>query len=238
MWNPQRAPARPSYHGQVGIHCLNGRVFSAELMDTAPEAAARDSLRDLIRINRYFGGHLALRAILSTLVTRTERFSVLDLGAASGDMAREITRQYPNARVVSLDYKSRHLAAAPNPRVAADAFRLPFQPRTFDFVFSSLFLHHFPDARVVDLLHSAATVSRRAVLAIDLHRHPLAYYFVPATRWLFGWHPLTVHDAKLSVESAFHPRELEALARRAGLTYPRVRQHIPWFRLSLVAPVT
>lgn len=222
----------------MGMRCRNGRVFSAEFMDTAEPDVARGSLSDLVRLNRYFGGHRVLRWMLSLLVARDERFSLLDVGAASGDMAAVIRRRYPNARVVCLDRSPLHLEGALAGRIAGDAFHLPIRPRSFDFVFSSLFLHHFDDERVVQLLRSFHAVATRAVLAIDLHRHPAAYYFVPATRRIFRWKDITVNDAKASVESGWQSRELSALAQAAGLRGVAVRPHYPWFRLSLIAPVT
>jgi hypothetical protein len=75
------------------------------------------------------------------------------------------------------------------------------------------------------------------VLAIDLDREPLAYHFLPKSRWLFGWHDITISDGRISVTAALKKDELRALALRAGLDGARVRVHRPWSRLSLVAPV-
>jgi hypothetical protein len=114
---------------------------------------------------------------------------------------------------------------------------LPFRPASFDFVFSSLFLHHFANDQVVELFRSFRGLARRAVLAIDLDRGPLAYHFLPNTRWLFGWHDITISDGQISVAAALKKDELLALAVRAGLNDARVRVHRPWSRLSMVAPV-
>ena len=217
------------------MHCLGGRIIKPEILDTVSPDEARPSLADLVRINHHFGGHSLLRSMLSELVQPEERFTLLDVGAASGDMAASVLRSYPRASVTSADYLESHLAAAAPPRVAADAFRLPFRDAGFDFVFSSLFLHHFPDDQVVALLTGFRKVARRAVLMIDLERHPVPYYFLPATRWLFGWHPITLNDAPISVEAGFRKAELENLARAAGFAQPRVRVHRPAFRLSLLA---
>ncbi len=216
---------------------LRERFIVPEMLDHAPPDVVRASLRDLERINRYLGGYLVLRKMFARLVQPGEAFSVLDVGAASGDMGAAIRRNFPRARVTSLDYKVDHLAQAGDPKVAGDAFHLPFRPASFDFVFSSLFLHHFTDDRVVELFASFRSIARRAVLAIDLDRGPLAYYFLPNTRWLFGWHAITINDGQISVEAGFKRDELLALAAKAGLARARVRVHRPWSRLSLVAPV-
>jgi SAM-dependent methyltransferase len=216
---------------------LRERFIVPEMLDHAPPDVARASLRDLARINRYLGGYLVLRKMFARLVQPGEGFSVLDVGAASGDMGAAIRRRFPLARVTSLDYKPDHLAEAAEPKVAGDAFHLPFRPASFDYVFSSLFLHHFTDGQVVELFASFRTIARRAVLAIDLDRGPLAYYFLPNTRWLFGWHAITINDGQISVEAGFKRDELLGLARKAGLEGAQVRVHRPWSRLSLVAPV-
>ena len=221
------------------MHCLGKRLILPELLDSLPEDQARASLRDLVRINRYWGGRSTLRSLLRDVVDKTvpegQPFSVLDVGAASGDMGACIRRWYPAVTVTSLDYVESHLAASQGQRVAGDAFRLPFRPGSFDYVFCSLFLHHFTDDKVVELLRNFASVARKAVLVIDLERNPIPYYFIAWSRPLLGWDPVTVHDGAISVEAAFRRRELEDLARQAGLQNPRARVFRPAFRIGLVA---
>jgi SAM-dependent methyltransferase len=213
------------------------RVIVPEMLDHAPPDVTQASLQDLARINRYLGGYYVLGQVFDGVVSPADAFSVLDIGAASGDMGEAIRRRYPLAEVTSLDYKGDHLTQAAGPKIVADAFRLPFRPASFDFVFSSLFLHHFSDDQVVELLRSCQSLARRAVLAIDLERGPLAYHFLPRTRWLFGWHDITINDGQISVAAALKKDELRNLAMRAGLNSARVRVHRPWSRLSLVAPL-
>jgi ubiquinone/menaquinone biosynthesis C-methylase UbiE len=206
-------------------------------MDESEPEAARICVQDLVRINRIFGGH----AILSQLLQRTggtnEPFSLLDVGAASGDTAKIVIGSYPRARVVSLDRNAVHLADAPSPKVLADAFRLPFTSRSFDYVFSSLFLHHFTNDQIVELLRDFARIARKAVLISDLERHIVPYLFFPATKWVFRWHPIAVYDGKISIRAALTKPELVSLAQRAGLREVDVAVHRPAFRLSLVARV-
>jgi SAM-dependent methyltransferase len=213
---------------------MNARLLSPELLDTAPDDAALANLRDLTRINRWLGGHRIASALLESL-RPPARFTLLDVGAASGDYARAFLHRFPGAAVVSLDMRYRNLAAAPDPRLVADAFRLPFAERSFDYVFCSLFLHHFTDRELIRVMNALATVARRGFLAIDLERSVLSRGFLSATRPFFGWSPITLHDGPVSVRAGFRKQELENLACRAGLRDYRVRRHPPWFRVSLVA---
>jgi SAM-dependent methyltransferase len=203
------------------------------LDDQTPEAGAA-SLRDLVRINRFFGGHEALRKALRTIAP-TGPFSLLDVGAASGDSGRVIQKAYPRATVYSLDYKRHHVQRAPAPRLVADAFQPPFPSKSFDLVHCSLFLHHFDDEAVVGLLRTFGDLARVGVIVNDLERHRLAYWFLPFTRWILGWDAITVHDGPISVQAAFVPKELRTMAEAAGLRQIQTRLHRPAFRITLVA---
>jgi hypothetical protein len=88
------------------------------------------------------------------------------------------------------------------------------------------------------LLRRFARIARKGVLVSDLERHLVPYLFLPATRWLFGWHWIAVHDGKLSVRASLTARELGSLAGRAGLRNVDVVAHRPAFRLSLVGRVS
>ncbi|HUS05842.1 MAG TPA: methyltransferase domain-containing protein [Bryobacteraceae bacterium] len=215
--------------------CSHGRIIRPEWLDEQSPEAAAPSLHDLVLINRLLGGHEVLRKTMRDLVRADQAFTFLDVGAASGDMGRALRERYALARVTSLDYKEDHLHRAGAPRVCGDAFRLPFLDAAFDFVHCSLFLHHFTNEQAVVLLREFGRVSGRAVIVTDLERHPLAYHFLPATRWLFGWDRITLHDGPISVEAAFHKEELEALGRAAGLKNLRVACYRPAFRLAMVA---
>jgi SAM-dependent methyltransferase len=192
------------------------------------------NLQDIVRINRWCGGHRVLLRVLRGLVSSRERFSVLDVGAASGDMGQCIGEVFPNARVLLTDYRLAHLRNTALPRVAADAFRLPFLPGAFDFVICSSVLHHFPDGQVVDLIRKTRSFARRALIILDLERHPIPYYFLPSTRSVFGWSTLTLHDGPISVAAGFRAEELASLTHAAGAGAVTVRKHRPWFRLSAV----
>jgi SAM-dependent methyltransferase len=149
-------------------------------------------------------------------------------------MGRQLREWRPQAQVTSLDYIESHLADSTGPRVVADAFALPFAPRSFDYVFSSLFLHHFTDDHVVELLAGFGRLARRQVLVIDLWRHPVPYYFITQTRWLFGWHPSPCTTERFLLRPLSSPGTRN-LARRAGLASPRCRAFIPAFRIALSA---
>jgi 2-polyprenyl-3-methyl-5-hydroxy-6-metoxy-1,4-benzoquinol methylase len=211
------------------------RRLQPEWLDELPLEEKQASLRDLTRINRLLGGHAALRRSLARMYPPTEAFTLLDVGAATGDTARALRSWYPRSQVVSLDYRPEHLLTTPAPKLCADAFRLPFRPATFDVVHCALFLHHFSAPDILQLLTEFSRIARSWLLVNDLERHPLPYYFLPLTRWLFHWDPVTLHDGPISVQAGFTPAELLELARQAGLGPSHVHVYRPAFRLVLCA---
>jgi ubiquinone/menaquinone biosynthesis C-methylase UbiE len=229
---PKAKSIREQFDVTIGP-LLRLRVIRPEILDESPAHEAEQSLADLVRINRVFGGHAVLLRTLRQLFPAGAMFSLLDVGAASGDMGAAVRKVYPNASVTSLDYKLTHLRRAAGPKVAGDAFALPFRRAAFGIVHCSLFLHHFPDSQVVDLLREFSRVARQHVVVTDLERHVLPYWTLPATRWIFGWHPITLHDGPISVAAGFHQEELQRLGEAAGLEDVRVRRYRPSFRLAL-----
>jgi hypothetical protein len=148
-----------------------------------------------------------------------------------------IREAFPNANVLLTDYRLAHLRSAALPRLAADAFSLPFHPGTFDFVVCSSMLHHFPDNEVVDFDSTNSILARRAFDHTRPRRHPIPYYFLPVTRRVFGWSTLTLHDGPISVAAGFRSEELPSLTHAAGASAVTIRKHRPWFRLSAAIPL-
>ena len=83
--------------------CTGGRVLRPRLLDFIPAADGQRSLRDLVRINRIFGEHRLARSLFREFEPAGARFTVLDAGAASGDMGAAIRSAFPGVRVTSLD---------------------------------------------------------------------------------------------------------------------------------------
>jgi ubiquinone/menaquinone biosynthesis C-methylase UbiE len=214
---------------------LSRRLIKPEVLDHLPPEEARPNLADLVRINRYFGGHSVIRYTLEQVADGESCFSLLDIGCASGDTARLVLTEYPQAKITCLDRNWVNMEIAPYPKVMADAFELPFSAASFDFVLCSLFLHHFSDEQVIGLLGQFYHVARKALLICDLERQIIPYLFLPATKLVLGWNRVTVHDGIRSVRASFREAELVELAERAGVRKAQSQTHRPAFRISVIA---
>ena len=208
-------------------------------MDSVPDDVAAINLADLARINRFTGARRHLITSLRRRFASTDSFRFLDVGAASGDLARAVKSAFPNAKVFCLDLQFRNLRAAPAPQLQADAFALPFGNHSFDVVHASLFLHHFDDSAAGRLIVEMHRLSSALLLIQDLHRHWLAYYFLPVTAPIFGWHPVTVGDGMKSVAAGWRRHELEALLSPLGLlSRAKITWHFPSFRYFIAITST
>lgn len=203
-------------------------------------------LVELRRVNRWLGDTGALRRSVLTEVGRDGggSFSLLDVGAGSGELlravalwARGLNRR---ARLVGLELNARAARSileesrglAEVAAVRGDARRLPFADAAFDYCLCSLFAHHFRDDELVAVLRELSRVARRRVYVIDLHRHPVAYYFYKTAGRLFFHNRLIREDGALSILRGFAPGELRRLAERAGLAGAKVERRFP-YRLVL-----
>ncbi|MCS6994489.1 MAG: ubiquinone/menaquinone biosynthesis methyltransferase [Anaerolineales bacterium] len=78
------------------------------------------------------------------------RASLLDLGAGTGDLAREAVRQQPTARVIAADFTLEMMRTGRKPTdrfgwSAADALFLPFESGQFDAVVSGFLMRNVVD---------------------------------------------------------------------------------------------
>jgi SAM-dependent methyltransferase len=222
------------------------RSHKLERLDTGDYTREEYSLwlREMHWINRWLGDAHALRKELRKVMDDhpVGQISVLDVGAGSGELLK-VANETMGQRTKLL--VGAELAAPAAGEIASrsaefgvvavqcDAKRLPFSERSFDVVICSLFLHHLTEKEGVDLLDEMARVARLKVIAIDLHRHPMAYFFYRAFVGLL-LQPFTLEDGSLSILRSYRPPELQAVANATRLREPRVGRSFP-FRLILSA---
>lgn len=217
------------------------------LSDETADAALRDNLRDIRRVNRYFGGTRAILGVIAPLLRQrsgVDPLAILDVATGSADIplavARLAEQQRVPIRIVATDLHAGVLEVA---RVAtresaivvelADALDLPYGDGEFDIALCSLALHHFAPTDAVRLLAEMRRVSRATMIVNDLERSRLGL----AGAWLVGHaltrNPMTRHDAPLSVRRAYTRAEARSLAAASGWQLTTVRRAIP-FRYVLV----
>ena len=198
-------------------------------------------LVELRRVNEWLGDAKVLRESLFAEIERADlrSFSVLDVGAGSGELlrvtakwARETNR---TASLCGLELNERSAAAILEEStdfpeitgVSGDGLALPFPQGSFDYVIQSLTLHHFNDVGAVSVIREMGRVARRAIFVIDLHRNPVAYFFYTTVGRLFLHNRLLREDGALSILRSFKPAEMAELGQQAGLANVTVEKHFP-----------
>ena len=198
-------------------------------------------LVELRRINAWLGDTRALSQTLWAEVEQLDlsRFSVLDVGAGSGELLRAAAgwakQSNRTGKFVGVELNARSARAIADESrqfvninaVRADGFHLPFADNSFDYVICSLITHHFTDAAVVAFLKELSRTARRSIFVIDLYRNPLAYYLYSTVGRLFLYNRLIREDGALSILRSFTPDELERLGQTAGLKDIKVTEMFP-----------
>src|SRR5574337_7816 len=196
-----------------------------------PPSDLEESLGDISRLNRYFGGaRVTLSHLFRLLPMRgREPVTVLDVGSGGADipiqLIRWARRRGRRLRVIAVDRDPRILEVARRQAraypeisfVKADGVRLPIGSGGVDAAISSLTLHHLEPEAASRLLAEMARVARIGFVVNDLWRSRVAYALVWLVTRLFARSPLSRHDGPLSVLRAYTPREILSLASRAGI---------------------
>lgn len=213
--------------------------LGSELLDDphADAAAVGESLRNIARANRWFGGTRAVRWGLARVlagVPRGTSLTLLDLGTGLGDLPLATVRwaRRRGVRLLPLGLERSRVAAALAhaagiATVVADLGRLPLRDRSADIVLLSQVAHHFAPDSVVTLFRVCDRLARHAVIVADLRRSPLAGAGFAIGARLLRFDPLTRADGHTSIRRGFTERELAALLARAGLA-AAVRRVAPW----------
>lgn len=209
---------------------MKTRVLTPELLDSLPpdDPAAQASRHDLRRLHPLLGQNLIWNRWFFTYFPTRPPSSLADLGTGDGSLlCKTLLRAYPagghGARIFlvdrqpvlsesNLDQLRRHnwLPTV----VAADALVWLEEGPPLEAILTNLFLHHFDEQRITRLF---STLARKTSLfaAAEPRRCRWAWMASRNLRWL-GFHSVTRHDARVSVEAGFRDHELSALWPTTG----------------------
>ncbi len=224
------------------------RSLKLERLDTGDYTAEEYErfLTEIAFINRRIGDERAVRGTLLREIEKEnlQSFSVLDVGAGSGEILRVIAefarKQNRKTRLTGLELNARSARAirensenfAEINAIRADAFALPFADDSFDYAMCSLFTHHFTDENVSKILAEMKRVARRKVFVVDLERKFAAFVLFKLFCRANRLSRLVREDGSLSVLRSFTIDELETLGRAAKFKDISVRKIAP-YRLVL-----
>jgi hypothetical protein len=211
------------------------RIVEPEILDTLSPVDPRAirSRRDLRRVNSWMGnGGIMANALKENFSGEPKQ--ITELGAGDGNFLLQVAKKtnWQNVNATLLDLQknisAETLAAFSKlgwraQTVVADVFEWP-QIET-EIVIANLFIHHFEDARLAELLR---IISQRAKLFVAVEPHRFHFPFPCAQMLRFiGCGKITLYDAETSIRAGFVLKEISELwpdnqnwkltERRAGL---------------------
>jgi SAM-dependent methyltransferase len=204
--------------------------IGTELLDdpAADPVTVAESLRNIARANRWFGGAAAVRFGLErTLgaVSPGQTISLLDLGTGLGDLPVMAMRwgARRGIRVVPIGLELNRVAARMAQQrevatVVGCAGQPPVRDKSVDVVLVSQVAHHLHADSVIRLFQRCDRLARRAVIVSDLRRHLLAAACFRCGGRLLRFDPVTLSDGVTSIRRGFSRRELLDLMNRAGVS--------------------
>jgi len=232
---------------------LTRRCHDPELMDdfsiTGTEVAR--ALAEIGVVNRFLGGiSTSLAGLAPLLAAGRDPVRVLDLGTGGADIpvaiARWCRQRRVRAHIVAVDLGRDACRVALErtrayPEIAicrADVLALPFPPRSFHVAHCAMFLHHFTQEAIADILDRLAATVIDGIIINDLHRHPVAYHGIRFLTRILSRSRLVRNDAPLSVRRGFRAADLDELQARCRFARFRYRRAFAYRYLceALVAP--
>ena len=214
------------------------RIDSEEILDSpsCPAAEAQKSLRDLSRVNRWFGGVATTRSLIEDVAAATgqKHFSLLEVASGFGEVPRTAAQHLANRgislEITDLDRFGSHLQPG-HRSVVADALAIPFRDSSFDLVSCSLFAHHLQPQELIRFANEALRVCRCAVLINDLIRDPLHLALVYAGFPLMR-SSVSRRDGVASVRRAYVPEEMQKMLASVGNRVVISRHYL--FRMGVI----
>jgi hypothetical protein len=203
--------------------------IGSELLDDpgADPVIVAESLRNIARANRWFGGAAAVRYGLSRAlgdVPPGQRVALLDVGTGLGDLPRTAVQwgARRGIEIVPAGLELNRAAAALAerngvPTMVACAGTPPIRDKSVDVVLVSQVAHHLSPDSIVHLFRTCDRMARRAVIIADLRRHSLAAPSFWFGARLLGFDAVTLTDGVTSIRRGFSRRELLDLLKRAGV---------------------
>lgn len=201
----------------------SARTVRPEILDSLDtvDPRALQSRRDLQKVNALMGHSRFLARALRGTIGGSQ---LVELGAGDGtlllNVARRLGRQANPVRAVLIDRKP-SLSAETRAGFDANGWRVEIRavdvfdwltrphPAHSDVTIANLFLHHFRESELPELLGHASQQTSRFIACEPL-RSGVAVIGASLLR-LVGCNRVTLHDARVSVRAGFREQELSAL---------------------------
>ena len=216
----------PAYLTKVDHHCMPGGYFTELMLDDVSAAANYDVgifATTAGGLGRYNDG--AGHAVTQWLQSRHPDFKpqrILDLGCGAGHSLIPVAEAFPDADIVAIE------AAAPLLRFAharakslgvnnitfvqANAEAVPEPDASFDFIFTTMFLHETSNKAIRRVLKETHRLAKSGALVIHLEQ-PQYSGLPPFEQFMRDWDALYNNEP---FWTGMHELDMDALQEEAG----------------------
>jgi 2-polyprenyl-3-methyl-5-hydroxy-6-metoxy-1,4-benzoquinol methylase len=197
----------------------------------------RDTLDKLGNINKWLGGNRVTIDGLSQLLkhkSKDKTYTIIDLGCGHGDILRLVAKYgreqgYKfkllgiDANQDATDYANELSVDFPELTFEnIDIFSEQFEALDFDIALTTLFLHHFKNEDILNLLGSLSKHAKLGIVVNDLQRSKIAYGLFKLLGLTITNH-MIVQDGLTSILRAFKRTDLEQFSEKL-----RLKSQIRW----------
>ena len=219
------------------------RVIQSEILDhlEADDPRAVHARRDLRWINAFMNHTQILRSSMFSNLNKGALIRVVEIGSGDGALAGKIFKKWGEVPPGScLDFVDKAGCLSTQVKrgleelgwkvteFEKDVFQwVEESPDSYDLCFASLFLHHFENDEI-EILFQHLSQKINHFICVEPRRDRFGLLGAAGLR-LLKCHPITLHDATVSVRAGFHHQELSSIwnqclpfkwhleERRAGL---------------------
>jgi ubiquinone/menaquinone biosynthesis C-methylase UbiE len=214
---------------------LSQRSNRKELLDGSDISFddIKQNMEELDFINRHLGGHKITVNGIRTLLKKSHNdigrsISVCEIGCGGGDNMLAVQKWCKgnniSLQLIGIDINPycievavKKLAGTNSTFLTCDYMVADFGGAKPDYIFSSLFCHHFTNEELVQMLRWMRDNASSGFFINDLHRHRLAFYSIRMLTKLFSRSYLVKNDAPLSVLRGFTTQEWKRLLDAANI---------------------
>ncbi len=204
------------------------RLFQLELLDKQIHQYddIKNNFNELIFINKNTGGaNLTFKGLKKLLENNfNQSLTIVDIGFGAGDFLEYLVnfkiKNKLNWKIIGIDIleESKRFALEKYPilidhvEFVIDDYKNWFSRdnNQVDVITASLFCHHLEDNDFKDFIKLSEEKCKIGFVINDLHRHPIAYYFIKLMCCLFSISEYTKNDAPISVLKGFNKTELKS----------------------------
>ena len=208
------------------------RSYEPETMDDlnmeGEELAS--TLVQIANVNKWLGGIAVVLDGLKKILKSHDKkdpIKIADFGCGGGEILREIAlwarkKNYKvelvgyDANAFTIEYAREQSKSFSELRFEKlNIFEFKAIENEFDICLCSLFLHHFNEEEIAQIIGKLYSSSSKAVLINDLQRSALAYYLFKFVTFTLNASKMVRNDGLLSIRKSFRKNELKSIAEIA-----------------------